>query len=133
MYVIAGLGKTVQVSAPIGCCLTRHILTFLTLEWQIAATLLALFGKTGRKIEDAAQNRIRRQEGIDLSSFPKGAPPIGSNAPPCLIIAPASLVKNWENELNLWGYFLIQTLTTRAHTVDEIFENANTGEEWTSS
>lgn len=69
---------------------------------QVIALLLAMFGKTGSPI-DITANRKKRKIGFLTN---RGNP----HPPPCLIICPASVVTNWGNELNKWGYFLIEEL-----------------------
>lgn len=73
-----------------------------------------------------SRNRLRRRDGIDECAFPVGFPPLGLHAPPCLIVAPASVVENWNNELQRWGFFLVQALKAGS-SVDDVVDEARTG------
>jgi DNA excision repair protein ERCC-6-like 2 len=80
---------------------------------QVAALLLALFGKTGRKLEDHANNRLRRRRDSEENSKIFSAlntNPFKTWTRPCLIVCPASVIDNWRDELSRWGYFLVSHL-----------------------
>jgi DNA excision repair protein ERCC-6-like 2 len=80
---------------------------------QVAALLLALFEKTGRKLEDHANNRLRRRRETEERSKILSAVSIEPSkkwTQPCLIVCPASVIDNWRDELARWGYFLVSHL-----------------------
>lgn len=60
---------------------------------QVAAFLTAAFGKTGDERDDKRMREVR--------CFP------GRWYPRVLIICPGSLIMNWRNELNRWGWWHI--------------------------
>ncbi|KAL2196196.1 P-loop containing nucleoside triphosphate hydrolase protein [Corynascus similis CBS 632.67] len=62
---------------------------------QVAAFLAATFGKTGDE-RDAKRMRKMRRAGEQW--YPR-----------VLIVCPGSLLQNWRNELNRWGYWHIDT------------------------
>lgn len=67
---------------------------------QVAALLMALFGKCGRKNVDKPACRIRSRIGYNGGDATDGASDEASRSsgelcPPCLIIGPASVMTNW--------------------------------------
>jgi DNA excision repair protein ERCC-6-like 2 len=60
---------------------------------QVAAFLTAAFGKTG-DMRDSKRMRAMREEP-------------GAWYPRILIVCPGSLIQNWKNELNRWGWWTI--------------------------
>ncbi|KAK1835459.1 P-loop containing nucleoside triphosphate hydrolase protein [Podospora conica] len=58
---------------------------------QVAAFLTAAFGKTGDERDGKRMRKMRRAGDLWY--------------PRVLIICPGSLLKNWENELNRWGWW----------------------------
>jgi len=108
---------------------------------QIAAFLMALYEKSGKKAIDAPLNRERSRNGYNLnleesassnpnSSLECNIGVTGANVsterenvslcPPCLVIAPASLITNWQEELDRWGYFLLSTLDSKQDSLEAI-------------
>ncbi|KAF5381928.1 hypothetical protein D9757_007567 [Collybiopsis confluens] len=83
-----GLGKTVQV------------ISFLS----------AIMSKTGfNSDEERRRNHIRLLQDGKSWKLNKTLPPANRTWPTCLIIAPTSVVYNWERELETWGYFEVGT------------------------
>lgn len=87
-----GLGKTVQV------------ISFLS----------AIMKKTGKRTDlDRRCQHINRlfDEGKRLrrlgedQSVDEHLPPPNDRWPTCLLVVPSSLISNWKNELETWGYF----------------------------
>ena len=97
---------------------------------QIAAFLMALFGKSGRRSVDVPMGRARSRQGYKVEEgsedITTSTNSISSLCPPCLIIAPASLVANWHQELKRWGFFLVATLNDRSSSITAI-DAANEG------
>ena len=67
---------------------------------QVIAFLSAIMGKTG--YESDAERRIEAvRSGRQGSGYQKA----DAIWPTCLIICPSSVIDNWRNELETWGYF----------------------------
>jgi len=62
---------------------------------QVISLIAALFGKTGNE-EDTAPSYLKTSQKKEEEKQRKG---------PFLIISPSSVLFNWEDELNSWGYF----------------------------
>ncbi|KAF9074477.1 P-loop containing nucleoside triphosphate hydrolase protein [Rhodocollybia butyracea] len=79
---------------------------------QVIAFLSAIMGKTGYQTdEDRRQQHVSElQDGDDWRDFRK-LPLPGATWPTCLIIAPSSVVHNWQRELETWGYFEVGIYT----------------------
>ena len=83
---------------------------------QIAAFLMAVYNKSGRKSVDMPLNRSRSRQGYEELANTSSTQGVSESSgkdlfcPPCLIVAPASLITNWQQELDRWGYFLLATL-----------------------
>jgi SNF2 family DNA or RNA helicase len=76
-------------------CLTGKTIT-------CSALLLALFNKKGTT-EDRTIFREQRRKDPDT---------IEAECPlPALVIAPSSILQNWVNELNNWGFFEVKVLS----------------------
>ncbi|KAH8820885.1 DNA excision repair protein-like protein [Xylogone sp. PMI_703] len=79
---------------------------------QVAAFLTVAFGKTGDE-RDAKRMRKMRRAAKDLWY------------PQVLIVCPGSLIQNWMNELNRWGWWHVDKF--HGDTKDEVFEAAKAG------
>ncbi|KAF7373355.1 DNA excision repair protein ERCC-6-like 2 [Mycena sanguinolenta] len=77
---------------------------------QVISFLSAIMKKDGVKTD-----RKRRREHISALQETKEwrksktLPPANATWPTCLIIAPSSVVPNWEREFKTWGYFEVLT------------------------
>ncbi|SNX82341.1 related to RAD26 - DNA repair and recombination protein [Melanopsichium pennsylvanicum] len=67
---------------------------------QVIAFLSAIMGKTGR--EEDADRRIEAERSDRQHS---GYQRADATWPTCLIICPSSVIDNWRDELDTWGYF----------------------------
>ena len=65
---------------------------------QIVSLLSAIYSKTGMAAQDQLHNKNKRRGRVS------------SYLPCSLIICPATVISNWCNELNKWGYFLQEAL-----------------------
>ncbi|KAJ2911902.1 hypothetical protein MD484_g8516, partial [Candolleomyces efflorescens] len=73
---------------------------------QVISFLSAIMKKDGAPTD---RNRRRKyvsklQDGDDWKNYRK-LPPANAKWPTCLIIAPSTVVHNWEREFETWGYF----------------------------
>lgn len=81
---------------------------------QVIALLLAIFCKHGNN-RDLRENRRRR--GLkSAAGFP----------PPCLVVAPSSVVANWGNELRTWGHFMFKCCHGK-ESVEQALEELRNG------
>ncbi|KAJ7079572.1 RAD26-like SNF2 family DNA-dependent ATPase [Mycena belliarum] len=73
---------------------------------QVIAFLSAIMKKTGFKTDrDRRHMHVSAlQDGREWKRHKK-LPPANATWPTCLIIAPSSVVGNWEREFRTWGYF----------------------------
>lgn len=84
---------------------------------QIAALLNALFYKTG-SIDDKSLMKEKRHGTLSdsptalLSNYDQSVRRWYALAKPVLIVCPKSLVANWRKELETWGFFLLEELTS---------------------
>ncbi|EFX01297.1 DNA excision repair protein [Grosmannia clavigera kw1407] len=65
---------------------------------QVAAFLTAAFGKTGDERDDKRMRKMRRAAGDEAGSNGRWYPVV-------LVVCPGSLIQNWRNELQRWGWW----------------------------
>ncbi|KAI0179317.1 P-loop containing nucleoside triphosphate hydrolase protein [Hypoxylon sp. FL1284] len=78
---------------------------------QVAAFLTATFGKTG---DYRDSKRMRKFQGTKTDWYPR-----------VLIICPGSLIQNWKNELDRWGWW--KTDLYHGVTKDDVLSTARAG------
>ncbi|KAJ7682903.1 P-loop containing nucleoside triphosphate hydrolase protein [Mycena rosella] len=73
---------------------------------QVISFLSAIMKKTGLKTDRKRRRKhvSRLQDGSNWRNH-KTLPPANAKWPACLIIAPSTVVMNWEREFKTWGYF----------------------------
>ncbi|KAG9231955.1 DNA excision repair protein-like protein [Amylocarpus encephaloides] len=81
---------------------------------QVAAFLSAAFGKTGDERDNKRMRKMRRAPGKPW--YPR-----------VLIICPGSLIQNWINELNRWGWWHIDKYHGLSKEREGILETASSG------
>ncbi|KAJ3811975.1 P-loop containing nucleoside triphosphate hydrolase protein, partial [Lentinula aff. lateritia] len=91
---------------------------------QVIAFLSAIMAKTGfESDEDRRRNHVRNLQNQSRWKETKKLPPANGTWPTCLIVAPSSVVHNWERELQTWGYFEFGVYTAppkeRAHVLKD--------------
>ncbi|KAJ3868496.1 P-loop containing nucleoside triphosphate hydrolase protein [Lentinula novae-zelandiae] len=91
---------------------------------QVIAFLSAIMAKTGFEFdEDRRRNHVRNLQSQPRWKKTKKLPPADATWPTCLIVAPSSVVHNWERELQTWGYFEFGVYTAppkeRAHVLKD--------------
>lgn len=77
---------------------------------QIMALMLAVQGKSGMEETDKPNNR-RRRKGEENQPGKEASPYL-----PCLVVCPKSVIGNWRKELDTWGYFLVDVLSSSGGT-----------------
>ncbi|KAF2765614.1 hypothetical protein EJ03DRAFT_330780 [Teratosphaeria nubilosa] len=80
---------------------------------QVIAFLTAAFGKTGDERDKKRMRKVRLQ---DDKWYPR-----------VLIIAPTSLLENWKNELDKWGWWHVQQYHGSARGREEVLAAAEAG------
>ncbi|KAJ3995991.1 RAD26-like SNF2 family DNA-dependent ATPase [Lentinula boryana] len=91
---------------------------------QVIAFLLAIMAKTGfESDEDRRRDHVRNLQNSPEWKKTKNLPPANATWPTCVIVAPSSVVHNWERELQTWGYFEVGVYTAppkeRAHVLKD--------------
>ncbi|KAJ4481016.1 P-loop containing nucleoside triphosphate hydrolase protein [Lentinula aciculospora] len=91
---------------------------------QVIAFLSAIMGKSGfESDEDRRRNHVRNLQNRPEWRKNKKLPSANATWPTCLIVAPSSVVHNWERELQTWGYFEVGVYTAppkeRAHVLKD--------------
>ncbi|KAL1897381.1 hypothetical protein Sste5346_004117 [Sporothrix stenoceras] len=95
---------------------------------QVAAFLTAAFGKTGDERDDKRMRKMRR-----------AGPPTGSHGrgegddddqdsrwyPRILVVCPGSLIQNWRNELQRWGWWHVDLYYGSGK--DDVLQSARAG------
>ncbi|EKM76213.1 hypothetical protein AGABI1DRAFT_63554, partial [Agaricus bisporus var. burnettii JB137-S8] len=73
---------------------------------QVISFLSAIMRKSGVIIDkDRRRKHISNLQDLDAWRERRHLPPANDTWPTCLIIAPTTVVHNWERELETWGYF----------------------------
>ncbi|EPE05459.1 dna excision repair protein [Ophiostoma piceae UAMH 11346] len=73
---------------------------------QVAAFLTAAFGKTGDERDDKRMRKMRRAEATTGDDGEDGEDQTGGRwYPRVLVVCPGSLIQNWRNELQRWGWW----------------------------
>lgn len=102
---------------------------------QVIAFLSAIMDKQGLASSDA-QRRINAVRAGRLSAHGQRADELW---PTCLIICPASVMTNWQNELDTWGYFEHATMDADSlkdfarGRLDILITSHQTGKLWIDS
>ncbi|KAJ9156547.1 Switch 2 [Pleurostoma richardsiae] len=78
---------------------------------QVAAFLTAAFGKTG---DERDAKRMRKMRRVPGRWYPR-----------VLIVCPGSLIENWKQELNRWGWWLVDTY--HGSGKDDVLQAARAG------
>ncbi len=81
---------------------------------QVVAFLTAAFGKTGDERDAKRMRKMRRARGKKW--YPR-----------VLIICPGSLMQNWKNELERWGWWHVDVYHGLASVRDSVFQAAFSG------
>ncbi|KAM5538879.1 hypothetical protein V8D89_007601 [Ganoderma adspersum] len=73
---------------------------------QVISFLSAIMGKRGDTLdEDRRRRHVSKLQDLPDWRKRRKLPPANATWPTCLIIAPSSVVGNWEREFQTWGYF----------------------------
>jgi DNA excision repair protein ERCC-6-like 2 len=81
---------------------------------QVAAFLAAAFGKTGDQRDDKRMRKVRDEGG-------------GRWYPRVLIVCPGSILQNWKNELNRWGWWHVDIYHGSRKTREDVLGAAAGG------
>ena len=81
---------------------------------QVAAFLVAAFGKTGDERDDKRMRKMRRASA-------------NLRYPRVLIVCPGSLIQNWINELKRWGWWHVDKYHGTTKERDGVLEAAESG------
>ncbi|CAK7234765.1 hypothetical protein SCUCBS95973_009045 [Sporothrix curviconia] len=82
---------------------------------QVAAFLTAAFGKTGDERDDKRMRKVRRAAaGDDDRWYPR-----------VLVVCPGSLIQNWRNELQRWGWWHVDLYHGAGK--DDVLQSARAG------
>ncbi|KAJ7468628.1 P-loop containing nucleoside triphosphate hydrolase protein [Mycena latifolia] len=95
---------------------------------QVISFLSAIMGKTGLKA-DRNRRRKRISKLQDKSEWRnhKRLPPANAKWPTCLIIAPSTVVMNWEREFQTWGYFEVGSYVGKRSERKAVLEDFKKG------
>jgi len=100
-----GLGKTVQVVALLAALLRKRG------TMQDKADLRARRRRSSAAASRADERGVKSDSGGGPAPFGGTAPPPGSAV---VIVAPASVLQNWEGELSKWGHFSARKLDSKS-------------------
>ncbi|KAI9571817.1 P-loop containing nucleoside triphosphate hydrolase protein [Boletus coccyginus] len=76
---------------------------------------------------DRRRNHVSRlQDGVEWKKY-RTLPPANATWPTCLIIAPSTVVANWEREFETWGYFDVGSYTGSPTRREEVLTDFKMG------
>lgn len=81
---------------------------------QVAAFMTAAFGKTGDERDGKRMRKMRRA-------------PSKPWYPRVMIVCPGSLMQNWRNELDRWGWWIVDKFHGEAGHKRDVYEGAKSG------
>ncbi|KAH0833982.1 RAD26-like SNF2 family DNA-dependent ATPase [Lanmaoa asiatica] len=95
---------------------------------QVISFLSAIMKKHGdRRDVDRRRNHVSKlQDGIEWKKH-RTLPPANAVWPTCLIIAPSTVVANWEREFETWGYFEVGSYTGSPTRREEVLTDFKMG------